>query len=64
LNVFNLGVVNTSHSDAKGDDKVDPKDCLFAHVYNEGLGKKGTSNVASLILKTLHHLGWMQERKK
>ena len=29
---------------------------MHAHVYHEGIEKKGTNNVASLIMKTLRHL--------
>ena len=29
---------------------------MYAHVYHEGVGKKGASNVASLIVKTLRAL--------
>jgi hypothetical protein len=36
---------------------VDPTvNKLFAHLYSEGLGKKGGNNVASLIMKTLNHI--------
>ena len=49
LTVNNLGIV----------DCVD--DTLTAHVYHEGEGKKGGSNVASLIMKTLNLLGYISE---
>ena len=29
---------------------------MYCHVYHEGVGKKGTNNVASLIVKTLRQL--------
>eukprot|EP00978_Attheya_sp_CCMP212_P030305 scaffold110946_cov61-Attheya_sp.AAC.1 len=58
-----FGVVDPSHSDKPGDNETEPKDRLYSHVYDEGLGnnKKGGSNVTSLIMKTLYHLGWMQD---
>ena len=34
---------------------------MHAHVYHEGIGKKGANNVASLVMKTLIDLGMMQE---
>ena len=34
---------------------------MYAHVYHEGEGSKGGDNVASLILKTLKHLGWLED---
>eukprot|EP00978_Attheya_sp_CCMP212_P034526 scaffold144943_cov28-Attheya_sp.AAC.1 len=52
LNVYNLGVVDPAHSDKPGDGETEPKDRLYSHVYDEGLGKRGGSNVASLIMKT------------
>ncbi len=49
LTVFNLGVVNHAHT--YNDGRV--SEHMHAHLYHEGVGKKGTNNVASLILKTL-----------
>ena len=49
LSIFNLGVVNHAH---KYSDK-EPREHMFAHVYHEGVAKKGANNVASLIVKTL-----------
>ena len=34
---------------------------MHAHVYHEGVGKKGANNVASLIIKTLRHLNILRE---
>jgi hypothetical protein len=34
---------------------------LHAHVYHEGIGKKGANNVASLIIKTLKLLGLLDK---
>jgi hypothetical protein len=43
LNIYNLGVVDAS----------DEHDRLYCHIYQEGDGKKGGNNVASLLMKTL-----------
>ena len=51
LNVYNLGVVN--HAYVYDGDTNDPKEHMYAHVYHEGIAKKGANNVASLIMKTL-----------
>jgi hypothetical protein len=61
LNVYNLGVVNTSHSEDPNPPKKLPLDRLYAHLSQEGQGAKGGDNVASLIMKTLHRLGWLDE---
>lgn len=34
---------------------------MFAHVYHEGVGKKGANNVASLVVKTLKELNLLRE---
>jgi hypothetical protein len=34
---------------------------MHAHVYHEGIGKKGANNVASLIIKTLRELNLLRE---
>ena len=34
---------------------------MHCHVYNEGVGKKGANNVASLIVKTLRQLNLLQD---
>ena len=49
LSVYNLGIVNHAH--VCDDGRV--TEHLHAHVYHEGVGKKGANNVASLIVKTL-----------
>jgi len=59
LGVYNLGVVNEAH---KYSEKV-VREHLYAHVYHEGTGKKGSNNVASLIMKTLKHMGILDETK-
>ena len=50
LGVYNLGVVN--HAYTYGGN-TDPTYHMDAHVYHEGVGKKGSNCVASLILKSL-----------
>ena len=34
---------------------------MYAHVYHEGVGKKGANNVASLVVKTLKQLNLRRE---
>jgi len=46
LTVFNLGVVNHAHTYNDGC----VSEHMHAHLYHEGLGKKGANNVASLIV--------------
>ncbi len=36
-------------------------DHMHAHVYHEGVGKKGANNVCSLIIKTLKLRGILRE---
>ena len=57
LSVYNLGVVNHGHIDKNGEIGAH----MYAHVYHEGVGKKGANNVASLIIKTLNLLNLLQE---
>ena len=57
LSVYNLGVVNHAHMYENGDVRKH----MYCHVYNEGVGKKGANNVASLIVKTLRQLNLLQE---
>jgi len=57
LTVFNLGVVNHAH--AYNDGRV--SEHMHAHLYHEGVGKKGANNVASLIVKTLRQLNILRE---
>jgi hypothetical protein len=59
LGVYNLGVVNEAHKYSE----EDVREHLYAHVYHEGTGKKGSNNVASLIMKTLKHMGILDETK-
>jgi len=57
LTVFNLGVVNHAHT--YNDGRV--SEHMHAHLYHEGVGKKGANNVASLIVKTLRQLNILRE---
>ena len=57
LSVYNLGVVNHGHVYYDGHVAAH----LHAHVYHEGVAKKGATNVTSLIVKTLRHLNVLQE---
>ena len=34
-------------------------DHLYSHVYKEGTARRGENEVALLVMKTLHHLNWM-----
>lgn len=52
LSVYNLGMVNHAHVYENGE----IKEHMYAHVYHEGVGKKGANNVSSLIVKTLKKL--------
>jgi hypothetical protein len=57
LTVFNLGVVNHAHTYNDGH----VSEHMHAHLYHEGVGKKGANNVASLIVKTLRQLNIIRE---
>ena len=48
--MYNLGIVNVAHNG---------EDVLYCHVYTESEGQKAGNNVASLIVKTLYKLGWI-----
>ena len=56
LTVNNLGMVNHAHEYENGE----VKEHMYAHVYQEGVGKKGANNVASLIVKTLRRLNLLR----
>jgi hypothetical protein len=57
MSVYNLGVVNHAH--VYSDGTVGKH--MYAHVYNEAVGKKGANNVASLIVKTLRQLNLLRD---
>jgi len=59
LSVYNLGMVDHAH--VCDDGRV--TEHLHCHVYHEGVGKKGASNVASLIVKTLRALNLLREEE-
>ena len=52
LSMYNLGMVNHAHKYDAGN----VSEHMYAHVYYEGIGKKGANNVALLIVKTLQRL--------
>ena len=60
LSIYNLGVVNHAYQYGENDDKT-IKAHMHAHVYHEGIAKKGANNVVSLILKTLVDSGILRE---
>ena len=55
MSVYNLGMV--SHAHIVIVNGVGPKEHMHAHVYHEGVAKKGANNVVSLIMKTLNIAG-------
>ncbi len=57
LSDYNLGVINHGHDYGNG--IVAPH--IYAHVYHEGVGKKGANHVALLIVKTLCWLNLLRE---
>jgi hypothetical protein len=57
LSIFILGVVNHAH--VYNDGRV--SEHLHCHVYHKRVGKKGTNNVASLIVKMLRQLNLLCE---
>ncbi len=57
LNVFNFGVVDHSHDYGNGT----IGNHMYCHVYHEGIGKKGGTNVASLIVKTLQDMNILKQ---
>ena len=59
LSVYNLGIVDHAH--VYDDGRV--TEHMHCHVYQEGVGKKGASNVASLIVNTLFALNLLREEE-
>ena len=57
ITVLNLGMVDHAHVYPDGEVGAH----MYTHVYHEGVGKKGSNNVASLIMKTLHHINLLWE---
>jgi len=52
-----FGIVNHSHNYGNGN--IDNH--MYCHVYHEGVGKKGRTNVASLIVKTLREMKLLRD---
>ena len=57
LSVYCLGAVDEAHKY----DSTTFKAHLHAHVWHQGVAKKGASNVASLVMKTLGHREILKE---
>ena len=57
LNVYNFGVVDHSHNYGNGT----IGNHMYCHIYHEGIGRKGGTNVASLIAKTLRDMNILRE---
>jgi len=57
LNIYNFGVVDHSHD--HGNRTIGNH--MHCHVYHEGIGKKGGTNVASLIVRTLQDMNILRE---
>ena len=53
----NFGIVDHSHDYGNG--IIDNH--MYCHVYHEGIGKKGGTNVASLIVKTLRKMQLLRD---
>ena len=47
LSIYNLGIVDHAHIYDNGE----VNEHLHVHDYHEGIGKKGSNNVSSLIMK-------------
>lgn len=52
LNAYNLGIVDVA---------LNGVEVLYCHLYDESVGRKGGDNVASLIMKSLHSSGWLED---
>ena len=59
ITVLNIGMVDHAH--AYPDVEVGAH--MYTHVYHKDTGKKGSNSVASLIMKTLHHMNLLREDK-
>ena len=55
----NFGIVNHSHDYGNGN--IDNH--MYCHVYHEGVGKNGRTNVASLIVKTLREMKLLRDNE-
>ena len=56
LSVYNLGFVDHAYEYKDGS----ITEHMLAHVYHEGIGKKGGNNVCSLVMKSMKELGWIK----
>ena len=52
VGIYDLGMVNHAHMYPDGTDKAH----MYTHVYHEGVARKASNNVASLIMKTFRHI--------
>jgi hypothetical protein len=59
VTVNNFGIVNHSHDYGNG--SIDNH--MYCHVYHEGVGKKGGTNVASLIVHTLREMKLLRDNE-
>ena len=59
MGAYNFGVVDQAYVDFDGE----ICDHMHAHVYHEGVGKKGTNNVCFLIVKTLRLMGLLRDNE-
>ncbi len=58
MSVYNLGVVNSAQIHG-GDNE--PNDHMSCHMYNEGVARKSSNNVASHIMKTFKILSLLND---
>ena len=59
MNVNNFGMANPAAYNSRGE----VCDHLYAHIYKEGTAKRGGNEVASLVMKTLEYLGWLNKEE-
>ncbi len=59
LNIYNLGFFD--HAYVANCDYNNPREFIHAHVYHEGVARKGTNNVCSLKMKTMKMNGMIQD---
>ena len=57
LGIYDLGMVNHAHTYPDGTVAAH----MYTHVYHEGVGRKASNNVASLIMKTLKLLNLLRD---
>ena len=59
MNANNFGMANLAAYNSQ--DEV--CDHLYVHIYKEGMAKRGENEVASLVMKTLKYLGWLNKEE-